>query len=293
MSDTNTSVIGRAVGRHGIFGWFSAAAPAERDEAAAELEELGFGALWLPHSTIEEAAPLLAATRNIAVGTAIQSIWRYGAADTAVRRAELEAAHPGRLVLGLGVSHPQMVDGYRSPLSAMSGYLDELDAADRPLPAGRRVLAALGPKMLGLARDRAAGALPYLVPAEQVAAARETLGPGPLLAPELGVVLEQDPGRARALAREALAMYLSLTNYTRNWLRGGFTEDDFSGGGSDRLVDALFAWGDEERVQARVDDFLAAGADHVALQLIDDQPSGTLPREGWRRLAEVVLPGRA
>ena len=147
--------------------------------------------------------------------------------------------------------------------------------------------------MLGLARDRAAGALPYLVTAEQVAAAREALVPGPLLAPELGVVLEPDPGRARTLAREALAMYLSLTNYIRNWLRGGFTEDDLAGGGSDRLVDALFAWGDEERVRARVDDFLAAGADHVALQLIDDRSSGALPREGWRRLAEVVLPGRA
>lgn len=288
MDDTTTTSLARAIGRFGVFGGISGLEPSARNEAAAELEELGFGAFWLGHSTVEEAAPVVAATRSIAVGTAIQSIWRAGAADTAARCAELEAAHPGRFVLGLGVSHPQMVQGYRSPLASMAGYLDDLDAARDPVPPRRRILAALGPRMLGLARERAAGALPYLVTAEQVASVREALGAGPVLAPELGVVLEPDPGRARALAREALSFYLGLTNYTGNWLRGGFTEEDLANGGSDRLVDALFAWGDEDRVRARVEEFRAAGADHVALQLVGSPAPDGLPREGWRRLAEVV-----
>ncbi|MEE1942696.1 LLM class F420-dependent oxidoreductase [Streptomyces sp. TRM 70361] len=283
-----TRSLAELIGRRGVFGGFPGADPALLTEAAAELAELGFGTVWLGHSTVEEAAPVVAAVGGITVGTAIQSIWRHGAADTAARFAELEAAHPGRFVLGLGVSHPQMVTGYRRPLASMSGYLDELDSAGRPVPAGRRVLAALGPRMLGLAAERAAGALPYLVTSAQVAAARETLGTGPVLAPELGVVLETDPERARALAREALSFYLGLTNYTDNWLRGGFTAEDLSGGGSDRLVDALFAWGDEDRIRARVDEFRAAGADHIAFQLVGGAAEGGLPREGWRRLAALT-----
>ncbi|MDG9705373.1 LLM class F420-dependent oxidoreductase [Streptomyces sp. DH37] len=292
VDGTGAFSLRQAIGRFGVFGGISDAERSVRNEAAAELEELGFGAFWLGHSTAGEAAPVLAATGSITVATAIQSIWRSGAEDTAARFAELEAAHPGRFVLGLGVSHPQMVRGYRSPLASMAGYLDGLDAAERPVPAGRRVLAALGPRMLGLARDRSAGALPYLVTADQVASVRRALGAGPVLAPELGVVLEADPGRARALAREALSFYLGLTNYTANWLRGGFTEEDLADGGSDRLVDALFAWGGEERVRARVEEFRAAGADHVALQLIGSPAPGGLPREGWRRLAEVVGAGQ-
>ncbi|MFI6450021.1 LLM class F420-dependent oxidoreductase [Streptosporangium amethystogenes] len=276
-----------SIGRYGVFSGLAWQEAGVRAEAAAELEELGFGTIWLGNSGVEKAADIVGATSRIVVGTSIQSIWHHDAADTAERYAELEAAHPGRFLLGLGVSHPEATDVYQRPYGAMVAYLDALDRAPAPVPQGRRLLAALGPRMLGLARDRAAGALPYLVTAEQVAASREVLGEGPLLVPELGVVLETDPERARTLARGGLKLYLGLRNYVNNWLRGGFTEDDLAGGGSDRLIDALFAWGDEERIRARVEDFQAAGADQVALQAIT--VSGfDLPREEWRRLAEIL-----
>ncbi len=194
-------------------------------------------------------------------------------------------SHPGRFVLGLGVSHGPRVEGYSRPYSTMVGYLDDLDKAG--MRAGHRLLAALGPRMLELSRDRAAGAIPYLVTPEHTAQARERLGEGPLLAPEFKVVLDSDPARARATARAYLAMYLQLPNYTKNFLNLGFTEADVTGGGSDRLIDAVFAWGDESTIRARIDAFHAAGADHVALQLVQDDMT-SLPREGWRRLASLL-----
>lgn len=279
------------IGRYGV--WTSALrAPdpsrtSEAAEAAAELEELGYGAVWLGSSGVEHAAPLIAATSRITVATGILSIWQYEAEETAGRFADLEDAHPGRLLLGLGVSHARLAEQYRRPYSAMTGYLDVLDAAG--VPAGRRVLAALGPRMLDLARDRTAGAHPYLVTPEHTAQSRERLGSEPLLAPEVTVVLESDPERARAAARRMLAFYLELANYTNSWLRLGFTEDDLAGGGSDRLVDALVAWGDEQRVRERIDAFLDAGADHVAIQVVTPDAERTAaPREGWRRLASVL-----
>ncbi|MCV2463690.1 LLM class F420-dependent oxidoreductase [Streptomyces sp. ICN988] len=259
---------------------------AERAEAAAELERLGYGALWLGgNSSARNAAPLIGATERIVVGTSIQSIWEHKASEAAAGFAELEVSHPGRFVLGLGVSHAPLAEGYRRPYSTMVGYLDELDRAG--MRSGHRVLAALGPKMLDLSRDRAAGAIPYLVTPEHTAQARERLGEGPLLAPEFKVVLDSDPSRARATARAYLAMYLKLPNYTKNFLNLGFTEDDVTGGGSDRLIDAVFAWGDEATIRARIDSFHAAGADHVALQLVEDD-TARLPREGWRRLAALL-----
>ncbi|AWW39393.1 F420-dependent oxidoreductase [Streptomyces sp. AS58] len=279
------------VGRYGIWsGGLRSEDPArrgERAEAAAELEELGYGALWLGgNSTAGNAAPLIGATSTITVGTSIQSIWQLEAADSAAAFAELDSAHPGRFLLGLGVSHARLTEQYRRPYSALVAYLDALDTAG--VPAGRRVLAALGPKTLELARDRAAGAIPYLVTAEHTAQAREILGDAPLLAPELKVVLETDPTRARATARAYLAMYLTLPNYTNNFLRHGFTEADIANGGSDRLIDAVFAWGDDSRVQERIASFRQAGADHVALQVVTDAPQDTLPREEWRRLATLL-----
>ncbi|WP_431954191.1 LLM class F420-dependent oxidoreductase [Actinacidiphila sp. bgisy167] len=288
MSDSQTP----AIGRYGL--WNAGlqdpdpAHAAELAETAAELEELGYGALWIGGSSgVEHAAPLIAATSSISVATGILNIWQYGPEDTAARQAALEAAHPGRFLLGLGVSHARFIEQYQRPYTAMTHYLDALDAAGSP--AGNRVLAALGPKMLELSRDRSAGAHPYLVTVEHTAQARATLGEGPLLAPEFTVVLERDPDRARETAREMLSFYLQLSNYTDNWLRLGFGEDDLAGGGSDRLVDALFGWGDEERVRQRIDAYLDAGADHVAVQVL---PSGEdrsgLPREEWRRLAAVL-----
>ncbi|MFD4563292.1 LLM class F420-dependent oxidoreductase [Streptomyces sp. NPDC058467] len=286
-----STALKETVGRYGIWSvGLRSEDPdrrAEIAEAAAELEQLGYGAVWLGGSSAaRHAVPLLEATSRLTVGTSIQSIWQYDADTSAAGFAEVGSAHPGRFVLGLGVSHAKLADQYRRPYSALVSYLDALDTAG--VPAERRVLAALGPKTLHLSADRAAGAIPYLVTPEHTAQAREILGEAPLLAPEFKVVLEADPGRARALARETLAMYLSLPNYTNSFLRLGFTEDDLAAGGSDRLVDALFAWGDEDRIRERINAFHDAGADHVAIQVLDGGPRDGLQREGWRRLAAVL-----
>ncbi|MFH9401389.1 LLM class F420-dependent oxidoreductase [Streptomyces sp. NPDC017638] len=286
-----TTALKESVGRYGVWSFeLRSEDPARRgelDEAAAELEELGYGAIWLGGNSSEDhAAPLVGATRGIVVGTSILNIWQRDAATTAAGYAELEAAHPGRFALGLGVSHGPLVKDYRRPYGAMVDYLDELDRAG--VPAGRRVLAALGPRMLELSRDRAAGAIPYLTTPEHTAEAREILGAGPLLAPELKVVLESDPDRARETARAYLANYLRLPNYTNNFLRLGFTEADVAEGGSDRLVDAVFAWGEEDRIRERVTAFHEAGADHVALQVVTADTGDVLPRQEWRRLASLL-----
>ncbi|MFF3748872.1 LLM class F420-dependent oxidoreductase [Streptomyces sp. NPDC002018] len=283
-----------SVGRYGI--WSSglrseeALASGEAREAAAELEELGFGAVWLGMSGAEHAVPLIEATSRLTVATGILSIWRYEAADAAADFLRVESEHPGRFVLGIGASHAKLAAQYRRPYASMVEYLDGLDAGG--VPAGRVVLAALGPKMLELSRDRAGGAHPYLVTPEHTAQARDILGQGPLLAPELKVVLDTDPESARATARDYLAMYLGLPNYTNSFLRLGFTENDFKDGGSDRLIDAVYAWGDDTRIRQRIDAFHEAGADHVALQVVEPGSTagapGPLPRAGWRRLAEVL-----
>ncbi|MGX5210081.1 LLM class F420-dependent oxidoreductase [Streptomyces violaceus] len=286
-----TTALKETVGRYGIWSvGLRSEDPdrrAELAEAAAELEELGYGAVWLGgNSSAANAAPLIEATSRLTVGTSIQSIWQHEADAAATAFAELESAHPGRFLLGLGVSHAKRVEQYARPYSALVEHLDGLDAAG--VPADRRLLAALGPKSLRLARDRAAGSIPYLVTPEHTAHAREILGEAPLLAPELGVVPETDPTRARALAREFLGIYLPLQNYTNNFLRHGFTEDDLTDGGSDRLVDALFAWGDDTAIRAKIDTYFEAGADHIALQLINDEPRDALPRKAWRDLAAVL-----
>jgi probable F420-dependent oxidoreductase len=259
-------------------------------EAAAELDTLGYGTLWFGGSpSPDQAAPLLEATDRITVATGILSIWDHEAAQVADRYAAIDAAHGGRFVLGLGVSHSALTGArYQRPYSAMREYLTALDSAPIPVPASRRILAALGPKMLELSRDRAAGAHPYLVTPEFTAEAREILGDGALLAPDLKVVLEPDLDRARTIARDYLSMYLKLPNYTNNLLRLGFEEEDFAGGGSERLVTSVFALGDAEAIRRRVDTFLAAGADHLAVQVVTENPFTDLPREEWRTLAEVL-----
>ncbi|MEU1404567.1 LLM class F420-dependent oxidoreductase [Streptomyces sp. NPDC005728] len=293
MSESTSSarIFKETIGRYGVWSvGLRSEDPARRGdiaEAAAELEQLGYGAAWLGGSSaVRHAVPLLEATSRLAVGTSIQSIWQYDAEASAAGFAEVESAHPGRFLLGLGVSHAKLADQYRRPYSALVAYLDALDAAG--VPAERRILAALGPKTLELSRDRAAGAIPYLVTPEHTARAREILGDEPLLAPEFAVVWETAPSRARALARDHLALYLSLPNYTSSFLRIGFTEDDLADGGSDRLVDALYAWGDEDRIRDRVNAFHEAGADHVAIQVVDGGSRDALPREVWRRLAALL-----
>jgi len=239
-------------------------------EAAAELEELGYGALWFPNGRgmFERARDLLEATRRVVVATGIASIWMHSAEDAATAHHALAEAFPGRFLLGLGVSHAHLVDReepgrYSRPLSRMREYLDRLDAAATPVPIGERILAALGPRMLGLASARTAGAHPYLGTVEHTRRAREALGSGRLLAPELPVVLETDPSRARAIAREHLTFYLQAPNYTNNWRRLGFTPHDLAGGGSERLVDEVVAWGSSDAIRERIAEHHGAGADHV------------------------------
>lgn len=261
-------------------------------EAAAELEEIGFGAIWVPgreHDDLEERLHLLlSSTERITVATGIVSIWTHPASATAALQARLTSEFPGRFLLGLGVSHaPAVGESYRRPLTEMVRYLDALDAADPPVPQTGRVLAALAPRMLALARQRALGSHPYLVTPEHTRIAREALGPGALLAPEQTVVLEEAADAARAVARAWLARYLQLPNYADNWVRIGFDRADIENGGSDRLVDALVAWGDLDAIRAKVDAQRAAGADHVAIQVVTSDPA-QLPREQWRRLAPAL-----
>lgn len=261
-------------------------------DAAAELEALGYTAIWLPDVGGDLWSALdsvLGATSTLTVATGILNIWMHTPADTAEHAADLTARHGARLLLGLGVSHGPFIDAsgvgtYSRPLGRMTEYLDGLDAAPHPVVPDDRVLAALGPKMLELARTRTAGTHPYLVVPEHTAAAREALGPGPLVAPEQAVVLTTDPTRAREIARRHLSIYLALPNYANNWFRLGFTEEDTLDGGSDRLVDALVVWGDEDAVLDRVTAHRDAGADHVCLQVLGDD----LPMDDWRRLAPVV-----
>ncbi len=262
-------------------------------EAAAELESLGYAALWVPDvggDLFARLAALLGATRSISVATGILNLWLHPAAEVVAARAGLVAAHGDRLLLGIGVSHAALIDAagparYGRPLAATAAFLDGLDAAGEPVPADRRVLAALGPGMLALAGRRTAGTHSYNVTPEHTAAARAALGPGALVLPEQAVVLDTDAGRARTAGREHLAVYLSLPNYTNNLRRLGFGDDDLDHGGSDRLVDALVAWGDEAAVAARVDEHRRAGADHVCVQVLG---AGDLPLDQWRRLAPVL-----
>lgn len=269
---------------------------AEAAEVAAELESLGYGAMWVPDiggDVFGVVANLLGATQLATIATGILNLWMHTAEETAEGWNALSTEHGRRFLLGIGVSHQPLIDhvkepgAYRRPLEQMEHYLDGLDAAPAPVPADQRVLAALGPKMLHLAKTRTAGTHPYLVTPEHTAAARDALGAGPIVAVEQGVVLDADPASARTAAREHLARYLPLPNYSNNWRRVGFTDDDFADGGSDRFVDALVAWGDESAIAARVEEHRGAGADHVCVQVLGARP-GSFPLDVWRALAPAL-----
>lgn len=256
-------------------------------EAAALVQELGFGAFWLGGSPrLPAVRPLLEASERLTVATGIVNVWQYEPAELAAEHAELTGAFPGRLLLGIGIGHPEATREYRSPLAMMRTFFDGLDSAPAPVPREERCMAALGPKMLELSARRSRGTLSYFVPVEHTRFARERLGRDALLATELACVLDRDPERARAKARDYARLYLGLRNYTSNLLRFGFTEEDIAGGGSDRLIDAVIPHGDVSDVAAVARAHLEAGADHVCVQPVG--VSGT-PRQEWSALAGALI----
>lgn len=276
------------------------ALPASEVAAAAqELEELGYGSLWFGEAygreSLTTAQLLLTATQRLVIGTGIANIYARGAMATAAGARLLEALAPGRFVLGLGVSHRPLVERdrgcrYDPPLTAMTHYLDELQAAtylgaDCVMPP--IVLAALGPKMMALAGDRTAGAHPYLVTPEHTAGARARLGPDPLLVVEQAAVLTADRDEALRRGHEHLAIYTGLPNYRASWARLGFDDRDWIRGGSERLLDAMVVSGDDAAIRIRVEEHLAAGADHVCLQVLGHETFAA-PRQDWQDLAQAL-----
>lgn len=289
------------IGRVGIWAFLDMLPARDAQAAAREIEDLGFGALWIPEALGREAfthaAILLGGTTRLVIATGIANVWARDAMAMAAAQATLAEAHPDRFLLGMGVSHQPLVGGmrghdYRKPLSYMRAYLDAMDKAvflaAPPASPPRRVLAALHPKMLDLARERAWGSHPYFVTPDHTARARAALGSDRLLAPEQAVLLETDPEKARPIARQHMAIYLGLPNYRRNLLTLGFQDADFDQGGSDRLVDAIVAWGDVETIRARIRAHHDAGADHVCLQALTADVRD-VPHAQWRALAKALL----
>ena len=269
-----------ALGTLGVWQFTPKATP----ELAPAAEQQGYGAFWIggsPAGSLEQVKPLLDATERITVATGIVNMWTDDAATVAASYHRLEGKHPGRFGLGVGIGHPEAVSEYRSPYDKIVEYLDQLD--DAGVPAERRILAALGPKVLELSAARCAGAHPYLTTPEHTASARKILGPDALLAPEQKVVLDTDAEQARALGRKMLKRYLPLVNYRQNWLRSGFSEDDLSGEGSDRFIDAMVLHGDTATIAGGLRAHLEAGADHICIQLL-----GSDLARGYQELAEAL-----
>jgi probable F420-dependent oxidoreductase len=277
----------RARDHLGRFGVWRASAQAT-PELAVDLERFGYGTLWLggsPDGDLRHAEELIEATSTLTLATSIVNMWKDDARTVAASFARIEANHPGRFLLGVGAGHPEATQEYASPYDTLAGYVGVL--LGNGVPADGLVLAALGPRVLRLAAERTAGAIPYLVTPEHTRQARAILGAGKVLAPEQKAVLETDPQRARAIGRPRVQRpYLGLVNYTSNLRRLGWSEEDLSDGGSDALIDALVAWGTGDEVAAKLNEHLEAGADHVAVQLLtasDDELT-----DGYRTLAEAL-----
>ena len=291
------------IGKVGIWTFaFDQLPNAQAQELAAEVEQMGFGAIWIPEAVgkdpLVHAGLLLSATSRIALATGIASIYARDAMAMKQAQMTLTEAFPDRFLLGLGVSHAPMVEGmrghtYGKPVTAMRAYLETMETAlylgAAPTATPHTVIGALGPNMLTLAAERTQGAHPYNVTPEHTAQAREILGAGKLLAPELAVTLTADPSAARVLGRAHLAVYLGLPNYVNNLRRLGFGDADFAEGGSDRLVDGIVAWGTADQVAARVREHHDAGADHVCLQVLVERGAAA-PVQQWRELAAVLVP---
>jgi probable F420-dependent oxidoreductase len=250
-------------------GWFGVWLGSITPELAGQIESLGYGAAWIgmsPSADLAWADPTLAQTTSLQLATGIVNIWSAPAPAVAESYQRIENAYPGRFLLGIGAGHREHTEEYTKPYDALVEYLDELDAA--MVPTSRRVLAALGPKVLRLSAERSAGAHPYLTTPEHTAKARELVGNSVFLAPEHKVVLTTDRDEARAVGRKVVDFYLGLSNYVNNWLRLGFTEDDVRKPGSNKLIDAVVAYGPPEAIAQRLNEHLDAGADHVAIQVL-------------------------
>ena len=264
MTESDGPSLKPAQGRFGV--WTGTPVTPEQ---AVEIERLGYGTVWVgasPAADLEFVEPILEKTESLQVATGIVNIWTADAGEVAKSYHRIEKAFPGRFLLGVGVGHPEHTQEYRKPYQALVEYLDALDAAK--VPTSRMVIAALGPKVLQLAAQRSAGAHPYLTTPVHTGQARELLGPTVFLAPEHKVVLTDDADRAREIGRETVDFYLGLSNYVNNWKRLGFTDEDLVRPGSDRFIDAVVAYGTPDQIAERLNEHLAAGADHVAIQVL-------------------------
>jgi probable F420-dependent oxidoreductase len=267
------------LGKLGVWASPRTIGPERLGEAAAVVERLGYGTFWLGGSPpVSALRPILEATTSLVAATGIANIWATDASAAAADYAALEADFPGRVFVGIGVGHPEATSDYTRPLTAMRQFLDELDA----VPRDRRALAALAPRMLELARERSLGAIPYFTPVAHTEWARAALGDGPLLAPEVAVIVDG----GRETAREYAQLYLGLTNYVSNLRRHGFDETDVANGGSDRLIDEVVPHGTADRVAAAIRQHLDAGADHVAVQVLGEPG---IPERGWAAVAAELL----
>ncbi|MBV9514603.1 MAG: LLM class F420-dependent oxidoreductase [Mycobacteriaceae bacterium] len=254
------------------FGRFGSFGRGVTPEQAKDIEALGYGAVWVGGSPPAELAwvePIFEKTSTLKLATGIVNIWTAEAGPVAESFHRIDNAYPARFLLGIGVGHPEAHTQYRKPIDALNDYLDKLDRYG--VPKNRRVVAALGPKVLKLSAERSAGAHPYLTTPEHTRAARDIIGPSAFLAPEHKVVLTTNAEKARAIGRKALDIYLNLTNYVSNWKRLGFTDDDVRRPGSDKLVDAFVAYGTASDIATRLTEHIDAGADHVPVQVLGNQ----------------------
>jgi probable F420-dependent oxidoreductase len=275
------------IGKIGIWTSYRPFGQERAGEAAKLVEQLGYGAWWVggsPH--VSDIRPILEATSTLVAATGILNVWINDPTETAQTDAALRAEFPDRFVLGIGIGHPEATSEYARPLKTMREFLDGLDRSSTPPPVEQRCLAALGPKMLDLAGEWTAGTHTYFTTIAHTRAARDRLGPAKLVAPELTCVVESDPARARAVARDFAKLYLGLRNYTKNLLDFGFTEDDFVDGGSDRLIDTVIPHGSAEQIAEVARAHLDAGADHVCLQALGEEG---IPTRSWTALADTLI----
>jgi probable F420-dependent oxidoreductase len=273
-------------GDYGAWTTFQRIGSENAGEAARAVEEAGFGTIWIGGSPrLAQMRPLLESSEKLVVGTSIVNIWGYDPADLVREYAEIEADFPGRVCVGIGVGHPEATSDYKRPLSNLEAFLDGIDAAAEPIPTDRRIIAALGPKMLTMSARRSLGTIPYFTSVDHTRFSRETVGPDALVIPEIACVIDEDVERARATAREYAKFYLALSNYTNALLEHGYDQADIEGGGSDRLIDHVIPHGSAADIAAAVREHVEAGADHVALQSVG---ADGIPASDWAKLAAAL-----